>query len=88
MAIPTLKYQIGNPIGWPVNGGALLIPPSTIIDTSTTAWAFLANVPPPIDAIPLDQLTYNYMTNSNGVIGCGYFYWQVKPGPGVVPFSP
>jgi hypothetical protein len=30
--------------GWPVNGGATLIPPSTIVDTSLPQWAF---VPPP-----------------------------------------
>jgi hypothetical protein len=41
-------------------------------------------VPPPIDAIALTQVTYDWMTSSNGVIGLGYPTWRVAAGPGVV----
>jgi hypothetical protein len=68
MAFPTLKYQIAGG-GWPVNGGSLLLAPATIVDTSQPQWSFLASTPPPIDAIALDQTTWNFMTSSNGVIG-------------------
>jgi hypothetical protein len=47
-----MKYQIAGG-GWPV--GARLIEAGTIIDTSTLEWASLAWVPPPMDAIALDQ---------------------------------
>jgi hypothetical protein len=83
MAIPTLKYMVAGQ-GWPVRGGAWLIPSSTIIDTSQTQWSFLASASPPPDAIPLDQTTYNYMTS--GI--CSYPYWRVIPGPGVIPITP
>jgi hypothetical protein len=70
-----MKYQIAGP-GWPV--GARLIEAGTIIDTSTVEWASLAWVPPPMDAIALDQLTYDYMTGR-----LGYPVSKVRAGPGV-----
>jgi hypothetical protein len=83
MSTPTLRYQIG-PNGFPVNGGALVIPRDTIVNTSQQAWAFLAEINPSIDCIPLDQQTYDWMLN--GVVG--YPYYAVRPGPGVVPVAP
>jgi hypothetical protein len=84
MSIPALKYQIGGH-GWPVSQPqSMLIPPSTVVDTSLPAWSFLAAVAPPIDAIMLTQQTYDYATSSNGVIGLGYDTARVLCGPGVV----
>jgi hypothetical protein len=51
----------------------------TIIDTSTVEWESLAWVPPPMDAMALDQVTYDYMTS-----GLGYPVGKVRAGPGVV----
>jgi hypothetical protein len=61
----------------------MVIPPSTVIDTSLGQWSFLATVAPPIDAIMLSQSTYDYCTSSNGVIGLGYDTARVRCGPGV-----
>jgi hypothetical protein len=47
--------------GWPLNGGATLLPAGTIIDTSQPEWSQLANVVAPPNAVPLDQATYNWM---------------------------
>jgi hypothetical protein len=74
-----MKYQIAGG-GWPV--GARLIEAGTIIDTSTVEWARLAWVPPPMDAIALDQVTYDYMTGR-----LGYPVSKVRAGPGVVSKS-
>jgi hypothetical protein len=74
-----MKYQIAG-AGWPV--GARLIEAGTIIDTSTVEWASLVWVPPPMDAIALDQVTYDYMTSR-----LGYPVGKVRAGPGVVAKS-
>jgi hypothetical protein len=70
-----MKYQVAGD-GWPV--GARLIEAGTIIDTATVEWASLAWVPPPMDAIALDQATYDYMTGR-----LGYPVSKVRAGPGV-----
>jgi hypothetical protein len=70
--------------GWPVNGGATLIPPSTIVDTSLPQWAFVplaGGVPPPYGIIALDQATYNAMV-------ARYGFQRVLYGPDVVPTQP
>jgi len=70
-----MKYMVSGQ-GWPLNGGATLIPASTIIDTALAQWS---GVPyPPPDAIALDQATYNSMVNAYG-------YWRVLYGPGITP---
>jgi hypothetical protein len=71
-----MKYQITG-AGWPI--GARLIEAGTIIDTSRIEWANLRWVPPPVDAIALDQATYDYMTGR-----LGYPISKVRAGPGVV----
>jgi hypothetical protein len=53
-------YQLASH-GWPLNGGATLVPAGTIIDTSQVEWSQLADVTPPPNAVPLDQATYNWM---------------------------
>jgi hypothetical protein len=88
MSIPALKYMISGQ-GWPISQQPpRLIPPSTIVDTSQPQWAFLASVPPPVDAIALTQATHDYMTSSNGVIGLNYAPGRVRVGPGVVSAAP
>jgi hypothetical protein len=62
--LPYLRFQICGQ-GWPVNGGAMLIPAGTIIDYSIrdtyseVCWA--AQLVPPYDAQALDMTTYNFM---------------------------
>jgi hypothetical protein len=83
MAIPNLKYMVGG-AGWAVGRPqSMELPPGTVVDTSLAAWAALAGMVP-IDAIMLDQQTYDYATSSNGVIGLGYDVARVIAGPGVV----
>ena len=77
-----MKFGIGVG-GWPVNGGALLIPAGTLIDTSTVEWAWLLDGPlaggaPPPNAQALDQATYNAMVGAWG-------YHRVAYGPGITP---
>jgi hypothetical protein len=84
LGLPNLKYQLVT--GFLVN--QWFIPPATIIDTSRQEFAWLFNVLPPMDAIPLDQATYQFFTSSGGTIGCGYPYWAVRYGPNVVPINP
>ena len=87
MAIPNLKYMVaGNGVGgWPVSEPqSMVIPAGTVIDTSLGQWAFLAAVPPPVDAIALTQQTFDYMTSSNGVIGLNHDPNRVGCGPGVI----
>jgi hypothetical protein len=82
MAIPFLKFMVTGQ-GWPVGNPSRLIPAGTVVDTSLPAWAALAGMAP-IDAIMLDQQTYDWATSSNGVIGLGYDVARVIAGPGVV----
>ena len=55
------RYQlIGT--GWPTNGGALVVPVGTILDS--TKWTFLGTPLPsalPLNAIPLDQDAFDEM---------------------------
>jgi hypothetical protein len=84
-----MKYYVGG-VGWEVRHPSLsrlFLPPSTLIDDSLPQWAYLVGQGPPIDCIPLDQATYNFMT-SNGVIGLGFPYWRVAVSPGIVPIEP
>jgi hypothetical protein len=83
MAIPALKYAVG-PQGWNAAGGHWL-DPGTLVDTSV--WLEFANVVPPMDAIPLNQQTYDWFV-SNKVVGLGYPYWRVAVVAGVVGVMP
>jgi hypothetical protein len=88
MAIPAFKYQVGGQGFAVAQPQSMVIPASTIVDTSQAQWGFLANVVPPIDAVMLTQATYDYVTSSNGVIGLGYAPGRVAVGPGVVSTAP
>jgi hypothetical protein len=83
MAGPALKYAVGQN-GWAGPNGHWL-DRGTVVDTSV--WLEFAGVPPPPDAVPLDQQTYDFMT-SNGVVGLSYPYWQVAVGLGIVGINP
>jgi len=55
-----MKYQLRDH-GWPI--GQFCIPAGTVIDTDASdQWSTLAKGwPPPLNAQPLDQLTYDRM---------------------------
>jgi hypothetical protein len=84
MPIPNLKYQVSGS-GWAVSKPiSMLIPAATIVDTSQPQWAALRGTAP-IDAIALDQISYDWMTSTNGQIhGLGFDVNRVQCGPGVV----
>jgi hypothetical protein len=49
-----MKWQIGGG-GWPVNGGATLIPAGTMVEGEPPTWnGMTLPLPMPIDATPLD----------------------------------
>ena len=77
MAAPALKYAIGQN-GWAGPNGHWL-DRGTVVDTGVCLE--FAGVMPPIDAVPLNQQTYDFMTLS-------YPYWQVAVGPGIVGINP
>jgi hypothetical protein len=82
MAIPNLKFMVSG-AGWPVSKPiSMIIPAGTVVDTSQPAWAALAGMVP-IDAVPLDQVTADYMVGY-GMIGLYYDPGRVRCGPGVV----
>jgi hypothetical protein len=50
-----MRFQIGGQ-GWPVNGGATLIPAGTIVEGEPPTWNhMILPLPLPIDATPLDD---------------------------------
>jgi hypothetical protein len=51
-----MRWMIGGQ-GWPIAGGALLLPPGTIIDSAT--WT--GPLPMPIDVISLDAAAFAQM---------------------------
>jgi hypothetical protein len=51
-----MRWMIGGQ-GWPIAGGALLLPPGTIIDSTT--WT--GPLPMPIDVISLDAAAFAQM---------------------------
>jgi hypothetical protein len=71
--------------GWPVSKPiSMIIPPGTIVDTSLPQWSALRGTAP-VDAIALDQCTYDFMTSTGGQIyGLGFDVNRVAVGPGVV----
>jgi hypothetical protein len=80
---PNLKYMISG-AGWAISRPqSMVLPPGTVVDTSQAAWAALSGMAP-VDAIALDQVTYNFMTSSNGVSGLYLDVNRVGCGPGVV----
>ena len=83
MAIPAFKYQVSGQGFAVAQPQSMVIPPTTVVDTSLAQWGFLAGVAPPMDAVMLTQATYDYCTSSNGVIGLGYDTARVLCGPGV-----
>jgi hypothetical protein len=64
-----MRYQIRGE--WPV--GKTLLAAATVIDTGKSEFAWLANTPPPPDALALDQPAYNFMSEQypNGNIASG-----------------
>jgi hypothetical protein len=87
-----MKYFVG-PQGWevraPGNIGRRFIEPGTLIDDSLAQWAFVASQGPPIDALPVDQATYDAMLRSPALGGLGYEYFRVRPfGAGIVLSGP
>jgi hypothetical protein len=82
MAVPALKYAVGQN-GWAAGGHWL--DRGTVVDTSV--WLEFANVVPPIDAVPLNQQTYNWFV-SKGVVGLGYPYERVAVVAGVTGVLP
>src|SRR5262249_22424834 len=83
----TLYFLVGG-LGWAVMGGRIELPPGTAVDLGLPRWRFLLDQDgPPIDAVPLTQYTYDFMTNNNGVIGLGYPYWAVRYGSGIIPVA-
>jgi hypothetical protein len=75
-------------LGWAVNGGRTDLPPGTLVNTYALEWQWLGAFGPPPDAVPMDQFTYDFMTNNN-VVGRGYPYWVVRypVGRGIIPIS-
>jgi hypothetical protein len=83
LGLPNLRYQL-------VTGlvvGQWCLPPAQIIDTSRQEFAWLFNVPPPLDAVALNQATYDFMV-SNGQVGLSYPYWLVRYASGINPIHP
>ena len=74
-----MRYSIGS-YGWFAPDGAWYAPGAVIDDAIVVS---LAGLGPPIDALPLDQITYNYMI-SYQIVGRGYPPSQVRGAPGVV----
>jgi hypothetical protein len=62
---------------------SMIIPPGTIVDTSQPAWAALAGTAP-VDGIPLDQVTADWMVSYGTAQGLYYDPARVRVGPGVV----
>jgi hypothetical protein len=69
-----MRFAVGG-AGWLVRDR--LIPAGTVVDTSLVAWDWLLEMPgypagtsrlvwPPPDCAPLDQATYDFMTNVQG----------------------
>jgi hypothetical protein len=49
MAAPNLKYMVSGAGFAVARPQSMVIPASTVVDTSLSQWAFLATVAPPID---------------------------------------
>jgi hypothetical protein len=82
MAAPNLKYMVAGQ-GWAVSRPqSMVLAPRTVVDTSQAQWSALAGMVP-VDAIMLDQQTYDFATSSNGVIGLYLDVNRVRCGPGV-----
>jgi len=52
-----MRYQITGQ-GWPLQGGAFLVPGGTIIDTSLPAWSMAQGLTPPINCQALDSAAH------------------------------
>jgi hypothetical protein len=73
----------------PGNVGRMFYPPGQFIDDSLPQYAHLVGQGPPIDAMPYDQSTYDFMLRSAALGGLGYEYWRVRPfGAGIVLSGP
>jgi hypothetical protein len=54
-----MKFQLVNH-GWPINGGAMLIPTGTMLDGLDWKWQGVAlPMPPPVNAAAMDQEAYD-----------------------------
>ena len=85
-ATVSIRYAVG-PHGWPC-GNRGPIDAGTVIDWMNPRWWEFVNVPAPIDAIPLNQYTYDWMTSNNGRVGLGYFYTTIAVVDGVTGLGP
>jgi hypothetical protein len=56
---------------WPVQGGSVIIPGETTIDTSQPGAAFLIGVVPPPDSTPLDQEAVDMLRRAYSAGGDG-----------------
>jgi hypothetical protein len=79
-----LRYAVGRG-GWAAGG--YWLDPGVIVDTSDGRWFEDIWRQPPPDAVPLNQVTYDYFV-SRGMIGMGYRYEVVAVFPGVVGILP
>ena len=84
LGLPNLRYQLTT--GLVV--GQWFIPRDTQVDTSRQEFAWLFNVPPPLDCVALNQATYDFLVSANGTIGLSYPYHLVRYAAGVVPVHP
>jgi hypothetical protein len=88
-----MKYLIG-PLGWECRQagvGRRWIEPGTFVDDSLPYWSFvLGQGGPPVDALPMDQATYDAFVRPQSQGGLGYEYWRVRPYPyaGIVLSGP
>jgi hypothetical protein len=83
--VVSIRYAVG-PHGWALSYPHGWLDAGTVIDWMERpgfCW-----VPPPIDAIPLNQYTYDWMTSNNGRVGLGYFYTTIAVVDGVTGLGP
>jgi hypothetical protein len=69
--------------------GRVFYPAGTFIDDSLAQFAHLVGQGPPVDAMPYDQISYDFMLRSPAQGGMGYPYYAVRPfGAGIVLSGP
>jgi hypothetical protein len=81
--VQSIRYAVG-PHGWALGYPHGWLDAGTIIDTMQPRWFDFLTIPPPIDAVPLNQYTYDWFVSAHGRVGQGYPYWTTAEVPGVV----
>jgi hypothetical protein len=84
-ATVSIRYAVG-PHGWALGYPHGWLDAGTVIDWMERpgfCW-----VPPPQDAIPLNQYTYDWFTSNHYRVGQGYPYWTTAVVDGVVGLGP